>query len=511
MAETLVIIEAPGKRASLKDVLWRAGMRGFEVEATAGHIAGNPARLSPLGITSSFRETNYAIREDRIATCERIREAAQSTTGRIVIATDDDQEGDVIARDVWRLVIAPEDRSRVVRVRLRALSPSEVHAAFEDAAPFDPLSAAKGDARRVLDRLVGALSSAEGAVGRVQGSLLLALTQQKPVVGVATYTATAEDGCEPWIAQRPVFAGDDIPAPVMLDVHLSVGSSVESTVGARPLNYGEIVLLSSVETGAEVADVSRAMQDLYERGQMTYPRSMAQAISVDAARRLDVIARMNGAAFDAERFTAVRAHGLQVEHGHEAPNPATFEVPLNRVAELLSLPEHVLVLVARNLVDCGVRCTLEQPALRDLQRLPDELAGLPWHRKTEAGLRLYPVVVPEAGFKPWTQEQSLLHLMHKNGLGRPSTLVEHVNKFAARGLVTEDFELTAKGRDWSANVGQLFQHRNLAKMVEDYLGSHREPAALMVAEMVEKFGIPVVTDDGMPLVQEHEYGQENEI
>ena len=236
MAETLVIIEAPGKRASLKDVLGRAGMRGFEVEATAGHIAGNPARLSPLGITSSFRETSYAIREDRIATCERIREAAQSTTGRIVIATDDDQEGDVIARDVWRLVIAPEDRSRVVRVRLRALSPSEVHAAFEDAAPFDPLSAAKGDARRVLDRLVGALSSAEGAVGRVQGSLLLALTQQKPVVGVATYTATAEDGCEPWIAQRPVFAGDDIPDPVMLDVHLSVGSSVESTVGARPLN-----------------------------------------------------------------------------------------------------------------------------------------------------------------------------------------------------------------------------------------------------------------------------------
>ena len=84
MAESLVIIEAPGKRAGLSDVLWRAGMRGFEVLATAGHIATNPARLTPLCITSSFRETGYAIREDRRAACERIREAAQNTTGHIL-------------------------------------------------------------------------------------------------------------------------------------------------------------------------------------------------------------------------------------------------------------------------------------------------------------------------------------------------------------------------------------------------------------------------------------------
>ena len=509
MAESLVIIEAPGKRAGLSDVLWRAGMRGFEVLATAGHIATNPARLTPLCITSSFRETGYAIREDRRAACERIREAAQNTTGHIYLATDDDQEGDVIARDVWRMVIAPEDRARVLRVRLRALSPSEVQSAFDAATAFDPLSAAKGDARRVLDRLVGALSSAEGAVGRVQGSLLLALSQQRPVVGVATFVATAEDGGEQWIAQRAVYAGETPPAPELVDARLSVGSSVESTLGNRPMNHGEIVLSASVETGAEIADVAKAMQTLYERGQMTYPRSPAQALSVDSARRLDVIAKMNGAAFDAERFTAVRAMGFEVEHGHEAPNPAAFDIPLNREAALLSLPEQVLVHIARNLVDCGVRCALEQPSLSSLQKLPDALAGLPWHRKTEAGLRLYPVVVPEAGFKPWTQEQSLLHLMHKNGLGRPSTVVEHVNKFAARGLVDGDFELTAKGRDWCANVGQLFKHQNLARLVEEYLETHRNAAPLMVAEMVEKFGIPVGTSDGMPFDQEYEDGQEN--
>ena len=102
-----------------------------------------------------------------------------------------------------------------------------------------------------------------------------------------------------------------------------------------------------------------------------------------------------------------------------------------------------------------------------------------------------------------------MHLMHKNGLGRPSTVVEHVNKFAARGLVDGDFELTAKGRDWCANVGQLFKHQNLARLVEEYLETHRNAAPLMVAEMVEKFGIPVGTSDGMPFDQEYEDGQEN--
>ena len=513
MAQALVVIEAPGKRAGLSDVLWRAGYRDFEVVATAGHIASNPSGLRPLGITSSYRETAYRIREDREAACERIREAAQHATGVIYLATDDDQEGDVIARDVLFMVIAPEDRARVRRVRLKALSPGEVAKAFEDAQPFDPLSAAKGDARRVLDRLIGALSSAEGAVGRVQGSLLLALAAQKPIIGVATYSANADDGGPDWVATKPIHAGDDYPEPVALNVGLSCGHEADTTMGSRPLNFGEIVLAGSLETGASATEVSTAMQGLYERGQLTYPRSSARMLSEESARRVDVIARMNGAGFDASRFTAVRTGVSDAEHGHEAPNPAALEIPLNRNDALLTLDERVLVLVARNLVDCGVRCTFQQPTLGALQKIPDELAGLGWHRKTDVAARFYGGEPVAAGFKPWTQEQSLLHLMQANGLGRPSTLVEHVTKFVSRGLVDEGLELTAKGRDWCANVGAIFQQQNLARLVEEYLEVHREPAALMVADMVSRFGLELEGKGGMLFNQEHEneYGEGNAL
>lgn len=510
MADALVIIEAPGKRAALSDVLWQAGVRDCEVLATVGHIAANPNGLRPIQITSSFRETAYAIREDRREVAARIREAAQDAA-RIYLATDDDQEGDVIARDVLYMVIAPEDRVRVRRVRLRSLSPSEVTAALDGAAPFDPLAAAKGDARRILDRLIGALSSAEGAVGRVQGSLLLALAQQKPVLGVMTYLASAEDGGADWVAQAPVYADTPMLDAERFDVRMAAASSRETTLASRPLNYGEIVLSASLEADARPREVARAMQSLYERGQLTYPRSTAQALSPESARRLEIMAQMNGADFDARRFAAVRSGAPEVEHGHEAPNPAGFDVPLNRQNALLTLEEQTLVHVARHLVDCGLRCRVEQPSLGAMERLPEALTGLPWHRRTEIGQRFYEAVPPAVGMRAWTAEQSLLQLMNKNRLGRPSTLVEHVDKFASRGLVDEGLELTAKGRAWCANVGQLFGQQNVARLVEEYLDVHRESAPLMVADMVSKFGIALGEASGVPLEQELDDEQTNTV
>ena len=510
MADALVIIEAPGKRAALSDVLWRAGMRECEVLATAGHIAANPVGLKPLHITSSFRETAYAIREDRLETAARIREAAKDCP-RIYLATDDDQEGDVIARDVLYMAIAPEDRSRVRRVRLRSLSPSEVTEAFGAAAPLDPLAAAKGDARRILDRMIGALSSAEGAVGRVQGSLLLALAEQKPVLGVMTYCASAEDGGADWVAHVPVYADTPMHEAERLDVGMGVGSSVVTTVEVRPLNYGEIVLSASLETEASPRDVSRAMQSLYERGKLTYPRSSAQLLSPESARRLEIMAHEQGAGFDAARFAAVRAGVPEIEHGHEAPNPAVFDVPLNRQNALMSLDEQVLAHIGRHLVDCGMRCTVERPSLAALERLPQALAGLLWHRKTEVAQCFYERAQPAVGMRAWTPEQSLLHLMQRNRLGRPSTLVEHVDKFLSRDLVDAGLELTAKGRDWCANVGRLFAHQNMARLVEEYLDANRESAPLMVADMVNKFGIALGDANGVPMEQEFDDDKTNTV
>lgn len=490
MATNLVIIEAPGKTKSLGNLLWQAGIRDNEVLATVGHLGTNPEGFRPLAIDASYRETAYRLKPDKEALAAKITRAANDAMA-IYLATDDDQEGDVIARDVLRFCIDEGDRGKVKRVRLKALAPSEIREVFRKAEPFDDLSAARGDARRVMDRLIGSLSSEVAAVGRVQGSLLLQLAQQTPVTGVATYLLPAADEKGDFVARVPLFGAAPPATPVRLDDFMAeVGRSDLGVLAAQAMNHDEIVLAASLASGAGVRDVSRAMQGLYEKGQMTYPRSRAHAITPEASRRVLAVARANGAGFNPALFKAVRT--VEGEHAHEAPNPLILDVPLNGDPLVMDLEQHVLLVIARHLVECGIQAQSEAPRLMDLAKLPPELSGLPWHRVVPLGERLWEAPPIEAGVARWTLEQSLLHFMSRNGLGRSSTIIEHVNKFLSRGLITESFDLTEKGQQWSHHIGDLFGHRNISKMIEDYIDDHRKSPSLMVEDMIELCGLSAV-------------------
>jgi len=482
MANTLFIIEAPGKRKGMLNMLWRAGMRDVEVMATVGHIGTNPEGFKPLAVDMEYHETAYRLKPDKEQLAVDIGNAAR-VAKHIYIATDDDQEGDVIARDVLRFCLREEERSRVLRVRLKALAPGEIQAALADAAPFDELSAAQGDARRIIDRLIGSLSNDSRVVGRVQGSMLLSLQEQHPVVGMMTYSMQAADNKGNWIAKLPVFAGQKIPGDSQVDGISGTGRSVMATLASRAMNHDEILISASMATGQGIGAVAQAMQSLYEHGQMTYPRAKDRAITPDAFRRLQTIARMNGAGFDPARFLAIRQPGG--EHTHEAPNPMVLDVPVNRHFDLLSLEEQVLVHLTRNLIDCGIPCQFETPRLFDLAKLPPEMAALHWHRVIPTGDRLWADKPIEPGFQAWTKEQSMLHFMSKNGLGRPSTMVTHVEKFLSRHLVDECFELTEKGREWSAQIGELFGQQNVSRMIENHIDSNKSTPSQMVADMIE--------------------------
>jgi len=232
------------------------------------------------------------------------------------------------------------------------------------------------------------------------------------------------------------------------------------------------------------------MQGLYEKGQMTYPRSRASTITPEAVRRALAEARINGASFNPALFRAVRA--TEGEHSHEAPNPLALDVPLNKDMLLMSLEEQVLVLVTRHLVECGIQCQVEHPRLADLAKLPPELAQLSWHRLVAQGERLWEPSPPEAGLERWTPEQSLLHFMSRNELGRPSTILEHVSKFLDSDLVSESFGLTPKGGEWCHNVGALFWYRNISKMIENYIDDNKKSPSQMVVDMIELCGLNAV-------------------
>jgi DNA topoisomerase-1 len=483
----LFIIEAPGKVRGLSDALRRANVRSVEIIATRGHLCANPNGFDPLTIDIHFRETCYRLKPDREALAAQITFRA-SEVSHIYLATDDDQEGDVIARDAVRFCIPPEYRNKVKRLRLKALAHSELVTALRAAQPFDELAADPGDARRVLDRLIGSLSSEAGAVGRVQGSLLIALAARPPVVGTITHTLSTSDRRGDFVATVPVWAGQAVAAVQTHDLKAAVVSRSACQLAGVPWNHNQVLLHGSLETGRSIREVSAAMQQLYEQGRLTYPRARDTSITPESLQRLKLLARANGVGFRPDLFTAIRhADGA---HAHEAPNPLVLDVCVNRDHTLLSLSEQVLAILSRRLLDHGIEGSLERP---DPSDLPPEVRGLDWHRVVAKGTRLWGHRTPVAQFQAWTAEQSLLHFASEERLGRPSTIVNHLEKFLARRLVTDEFTLTDKGVKWCEQVVKHFGNHNLSASVEEYLDTHHESSALMVANMIELLGLEAVT------------------
>jgi DNA topoisomerase I len=198
MASTpLIVIEAPGKRAVLRRLLEVCGIDA-QVFATRGHLLRYPGGLWPLGVAEDFSEPG------RVPGAVAARlQAAASGSSEVVVATDPDAEGEVIARDVWRVV---RETARVVtRLRLGSLTQAALAEAWPLRGPLSPESAREGDARRVVDRLIGhAFSQAGLPVGRVMTAALGAAVRDEPVIGHLTLVLPAADGGRPYRAVVPV-------------------------------------------------------------------------------------------------------------------------------------------------------------------------------------------------------------------------------------------------------------------------------------------------------------------
>lgn len=239
----VLVIEAPGKVAAMQRVARSAGL-SVRVMATGGHLARNPDSLWPLHVRPDGAEP------ERRVSAAKARELLRAAAGaEVIVATDDDTEGEVIARDVLALVGAVA--ASVVRVRVHAVALAEWRRAWGAREPMLPVmrGARRGDARRIVDRLIGHACSRPGRpVGRVLTPLLSAMAQQAPVVGEVRLVIPAADGGPAWRVRVPVTAADREVWQRRAQA-LAQGAALMSSGTAmrqgRPWTYAELVLAAA--------------------------------------------------------------------------------------------------------------------------------------------------------------------------------------------------------------------------------------------------------------------------
>jgi DNA topoisomerase-1 len=476
----LWIIEAPGKAKTLEATLRRLGLDA-RVAATKGHLLSYPDRLTPLGIDRLWREPGRSVREPERVVWLRKRAALAS---RLVIATDADQEGDVIAWDVAELL--SDIHPSPLRVKLKALDDDSVLAAADEARTIERDDAIPGRARALVDRLIGGTFSGDGvAVGRVGTAILglFAPGQPKMTASRLKLAAPAADGGNPWLADTPIVPPLDYDIALRLrELNLPKLPVLKfETEVRKPHHTGDILSRASDVLGLKPSEAMKSLQRNYEAGRMSYPRSSSRALSDVAAQRIEEIIRAASHKFDS---SIVQKKGD--EDVHDAPHPIGPAPNLAANPEKMDPDEGLRIMVARDLVRAGQQQVVESPDLEPLRRfllargfqpiIIEMICSLKWKR--EKGPR-YP------GQEAWTQSEVyerdpaavLLDRIVEAGIGRASTWASHVDGFMARGLIDENMELTAKGQRWmelspphllnpqlSAVIEKAFERKALSTM-----------------------------------------------
>jgi DNA topoisomerase-1 len=447
--DNLFIIEAPGKIKALESILTRLGFPS-RIQATKGHLMTMPERLKPLGIDCRMREFMRVPRDPALAL--RVRSECE-TAKRVYIATDADQEGDVIAWDVAELI--KDIHPAPLRVKMKGMDEDSVREAIEQATPVRKEDAIAGRTRAIVDRLIGAnFSTGDVSVGRISTALLGLVHRDHPAVHRLRLVAPSKEGGRPWVAETDLKDPLDKAMALRLSRIDFPAFDMSGDDGPRvttPKHMGDILVEAGDKLDLSPKEASDSMQRLYEAGRLSYPRAGSRGVSDSVARKIADIFRKAGYQVQADNYARKSDDAV-----HDAPYPIGKTDP-NLDPKKLGQDESVRQVVARGLVKSGFKSTTQKATTEGLadfllsrgfpSAVAKLVAALPWTR--EHGPRVPGQEAwPESGIISRRPDTVLLECAIKAGLGRPSTWPTHIQSFMNRGLVDDDLRLTERGTEW---------------------------------------------------------------
>ena len=145
--KTLVVVESPAKAKTLEKILGSS----YKVLASVGHVRDLPKGRIAIDVENDF-DPEYIQVRGKSEIINGLRGASQ-VSGRTLLASDPDREGEAIA---WHLATLLDiDPKSECRIRMQEITEHGVTEAVREPDSIDIDRVDAQQARRVLDRLVG--------------------------------------------------------------------------------------------------------------------------------------------------------------------------------------------------------------------------------------------------------------------------------------------------------------------------------------------------------------------
>ena len=399
VSQPLVIVESPAKARTI------AGYLGddYVVESSIGHVRDLPkkaaevpeshksekwARQLGIDVDNDFKPL-YVVSEDKKSHVKKLK-ALLKDASELVLATDEDREGEAIA---WHLLEVLNPRIPVKRMVFHEITPEAIRRAIDSPRELDRRLVDAQEARRLLDRLFGYEVSpvlwkkvkprlSAGRVQSVATRIVVERERERMAFRSANYwdvTGTFASGEErPFTAllleldDQRIATGKDFAQNGVLTkadvVHLdeegarAVAADVKdqpATVRSReakpyrrrpaaPFITSTYQQEASRKLRLSSAQAMRVAQGLYERGFITYMRTDSTTLSdtaVEAAR--SQITERYGAEYVPEAPRSYQKKVKNAQEAHEAIRPSgdTFRTPEEVAGELNNQDRQVYELI----------------------------------------------------------------------------------------------------------------------------------------------------------------------
>lgn len=482
MSKTLIIVESPTKAKTISKFL----NNDYIIQSSFGHVRDLPVTELGIDTDNNFEPKYINIRRNSKHLSELKK--YQKQADNIILATDEDREGEAIS---WHLAhalkIKPEATKRIV---FHEITKKAILKALETPRKIDMKMVDAQQARRILDRLVGYKLSpllwkkiSKGlSAGRVQSIAVRIIVDREREIEAfkpqeywdieaifskdthqfSGFLSKITDTALDKIAIKNKEEADKILADLGEAKYKIASIEKKETRKNPPAPFTTSTLQQSAANrfGFSAKQTMRLAQQLYETGKITYMRTDSLNLSTDALSDIKKVISDNFGnkyILPSPRFFKTKSKGAQ--EAHEAIRPTEAERTPDSIKSSLDDKQYKLY----NLIwQRSIACQMP-PAIMDTTTIDTKADKYTFRTngstiKFDGYLKVYPTQVqenmlPELKEKEildlvelksdqhFTQpparfsEASLIKILERHGIGRPSTYAPTISTIIERGYV----------------------------------------------------------------------------
>lgn len=522
----LVIVESPAKAKTIEKYLGKE----YKVMSSIGHIRQIPKTKNAVDVANNFK-TEYEIDPEKRKIVSELKKAVQSAD-EVLLATDEDREGEAISWHLMEVLGLPKNTKRIV---FHEITKSALETAVQNPRTVDLHMVESQQARQILDRIVGFELSpvvwqkvpGGKSAGRVQSPAVRLIVEREREINafndqfsfkVSGIFTSNQDEIR---AEYSKSFADEKTAADFLQQLIGAAFTVDAvakTPATRnpspPFTTAALQIEANAKLGFSSKTTMSAAQGLYQAGKITYMRTDSVNLSRQAIGEIAGFIKsaygenyLKTRAFATKNASAQEAHeAIRPTHisdstaGKNAYEKKLYTLIRNRTLATQMSPARLektvvkittpnasgffeakgeIILFDGFLKVYGKTKELELPPLQTGDRL---------NSKTITARQVF--AKPPARYT----EGSLVKKLEELGIGRPSTYATILNTIQTRGYVKKG---TSEGKE--RDIIQLTLEKSAVKRatVQEKTGADKgklvpDPVGAILSDFLTAHFNPIV-------------------